>query len=573
MNTPVIFLAFANDPDQHLPLLEQERKDISSLLIPLASQQHFQFFSEPSASTEDLSQYITEFKDRVAIFHYGGHSDSTRIFLANHEAHADGVAQLLGQQDNLKLVFLNGCSNRAQVDLLFQLNIPAVIATAVNIADRSAVVFAKNFYRALSTQHTISEAFKIAAANHLMESGQAVGIYRGVQLPGGEGEQLPWGLYVREGVDEIMDWKLPQESANSVIIRGAGMRYQPGETINEKLIVRIANAIAPFSVLIKAMMEEARRRDREPSMRDLRAAVIDAFPTPIGTHLRKLVISETISTERLQRIVNVYTVASELLAYTMLAQLWDAKVENERVQIPQEQHDVLVNFITQDPGAQQERNYVAIIRAVMDVFQVNNIEPFVEEFEELQAEFYRDSKFQAAYRFLEEMKKELRSTIAADEIESFCVQAEDQLATFIEYTGFAAKYTLATIKTIELLKERHSTPRYRHNLVVLNRLTASIGILDDTLVADEFTDNNAVVLLKDETTVHPYLNLTPFVIDENALAGQNNSKIFFFRYLNDRRYHYVFADNLRDPLQATRELDEFLTTMFNSFRRQVAGRE
>jgi hypothetical protein len=50
----------------------------------------------------------------------------------------------------------------------------------------------------------------------------------------------------------------------------------------------------------------------------LRAAVVDAFPTPIGTHLRKLLLLEAAGVERLAKIVDVYAVASELLAYILL---------------------------------------------------------------------------------------------------------------------------------------------------------------------------------------------------------------------------------------------------------------
>ncbi len=69
MKLALVFLAFANDQDNHLPLLEEERKAITAELIPLASKQFFQLFTESSATTGDISRYVAEFKDRILIFH------------------------------------------------------------------------------------------------------------------------------------------------------------------------------------------------------------------------------------------------------------------------------------------------------------------------------------------------------------------------------------------------------------------------------------------------------------------------------------------------------------------------
>lgn len=572
MKPPVIFLSFANDQDEHLPLLDEERKAINSYLVPLANEQYFQLFSEPSSSIRDLSNYIAEFKDRVVIFHYGGHAGSSKILLQDQEASSDGLAHLLSLQKNLKLVFLNGCSTKKQVDLLFQLGIPAVIATNVPISDPGARKFADVFYKSMATQHSMEESFKLAAANYLMEKGEAVGIYRDLagETPS-QTEDIPWGLYVRKGAEEVLSWKLPRQSAASFIVRGAGMKYQPGETMNKTIVETVANAIAPFSYPIGAMIEEAKRRGREPKMRDLRAAVIDSFPTPIGTHLRKLLLSEEVNTDRLQKIVNVYSVAVELLGYVMLAQLWDEKFRKPDLNIPEEQLASLKHFFTLGEEELENFNYMHLIRTIGDIFNVNDIEPFVEEFVDLRLQFHQDSEFEKAYRFLEEMKKELRGTIAANEIESFCVQAEEQLCAIFSQLGFCAKYTLATIKTIELLKPRHAKPTYRHNLIVLDRVTASFGVLDDVLVSQDFSDNNSVVLLRDEEVVSPFINLSPFVIDENALSGQQNSKIFLFRRRENGNFHYWLADNLKDPLVIDDENYPEVRQQMEAFVRELFG--
>jgi hypothetical protein len=569
MKQPVIFLAFANNQDNHLALLDEERKAISTHLVPLASEQYFQLFVEPSATIADLTQYISGFKDRIVIFHYGGHADSTLILLQDQAANSNGVAQLLATQPNLQLVFLNGCSTRAQVGLLFDLGIPAVIATSVPIADPSAVTFADVFYTALADQHTLEEAFKLASANYLMASGQAASIFRGIKIHATDTDPLPWGLYVNPGKEAALQWKLPRESAGSFIVRGAGMKYQSGVTMNQKLIETIANSIAPYSFKIKAMIEDAKSKGREPKIRDLRVAVIDSFPTPIGMHLRKLLISEDISTDRLQKIVNLYQVSAQFLAYILVAQLWDEKVKNPNLVIDAEQSAIIKNFLALGAADSYVYNFITLIRTIGDILSNNHINAFVIEFNDLREKYNQDTDFQKSVLFLEEMKKELLGSVSADEIESFCVQAEDQLIKIFSQLGFSAKYTLATIKTIELMKARHANPRFRHNLVILNQLTAAIGVLDDILESDDYSDNNSVILMRDEETVQPSLNLSPFLIDENALSGQQNSKLFFFTSRENGVYSFTLIDNLKDQLAVKDDTYPYIRELLLAFEQAL----
>lgn len=569
MKLPLVFLAFANDKDDHLPLLEEERKAITAELIPLASKQYFQLFTEPSATTEDLSRYVAEFKDRILVFHYGGHADSDKIFLADQVANPGGLAQLLGLQSDLKLVFLNGCSTREQVELLFEAGVPAVIATTVPIADTAAKAFANIFYKALATQHNLEEAFKLAAADYFLKAGEAVGIYRGIGPQVEKEDRLPWGLYIQEDQESVLQWKLPIESQASIIVRGGGYSYQGSRSINQKLIETIANATMPYAEDVRSLIEEARAKQREPKIRDLRVAVIDSFPTPIGTHLRKLLLSEEISTVRLGKIINVYQVAGKILAFIMMSQLWDEVHKAKKFKWPKGALKVIQDYFDLEPDVEQRYNYIVLTKAISDSLLENKIEPFIEEFKQLQEEFYQDSNFYSAHLFLEEMKDELRSPIAADEIESFCVQAEDHLCELFKHIGFSAKYTLATIKNIDLLKSRHEDPQYRHHMVILDKITAAFGVLDETIVTPDYTDNLSVVLLKNEEEVHPYLNLSPFIIDENALLGQNNSKLFFFRFREDKTLRYILFDNLNDELLISPEKYEEVYTQFTNFLRII----
>jgi hypothetical protein len=572
MKSPVIFLAFSNDNDDHLALLDEERRVIKDHLIPLESKQYFQLHTEPSARIKDLSKYITIFKDRISIFHYAGHAGSNHIFLQEGEADSDGLANLLALQGGLKLVFLNGCSTKEQVSKLLSVGIPAVIATNVPISDPAAKDFGNTFYNAMATNHSIEEAFKISASAYQMKSGTEPAIHRGLDLePDAPEDSLPWGLYVKKEKEEVLQWKLPLESASSFIVRGANLKYQTGDSLNKKLVETIANAIIPYAETIKDLINDAKKKRREPKMRDLRVAVIDAFPTPVGTHLRKLLQSEDVNTDRLHKIVNVYSIAAQFLAYILLAQLWDEKFHNKQLDISDENRNRLKTFLSLSPDEVKAYNFINLIRTIGDIFEVNNITPFVAEFGDLREQFYAESDFRKACAFLEELKDALKATVSAEEVESFCVQAEDHLCEVFTHIGFSTKYTLMTIKRIDLIKERHKKPEYLHNLVILDKLTAAFGELDDVLFSAEFTENESVILLYDEDDVTPNLNLSPFLIDENALSGQKNSKIFFYNHQQESEVRYLLTDNLKDTIAVNEKKYKQIKEMFDRFYREVVG--
>jgi WD40 repeat protein len=109
---------------------------------------------EEKATLDRIYNVFQDHRDRIALFHFGGHADRDRLLLESafkpRPAYAEGLATLLGQQRGLKLVLLNGCSTRGQVKQLLDAGVPAVISAGGPIDDEMATEFAVAFYRALT---------------------------------------------------------------------------------------------------------------------------------------------------------------------------------------------------------------------------------------------------------------------------------------------------------------------------------------------------------------------------------------------------------------------------------------
>jgi hypothetical protein len=482
----------------------------------------------------------------------------------------------MGQQKELQLVFLNGCATRDQVDILLSSGVKSVIATSVPIDDKMAVEFAEQFYNALVNQTTLKRAFQIAKAFIMVKYGPSkpLDIYttRDINWQGKREipqEQAAWGLYWNENNPEVLDWKLPSSSQDSIIIRGITPPEKTGVQVNNHLVDTLLKEVAQHSPEVGYMLEAYIKCNRM-DMRMIRQAIIDSFPAPVGEQLRRLFANSTINVKRLRQLVITYETIIELLCFTMISQLWEAKFKNPGLVIHEDYLVEFNSFFALSADGYQTYNYVKLMEAIAGIFNENKIEYFVEELNTLGQNLLAKDEFYKAHLFMEEMKKELaEDNVKANEIESFCVQAEKHLGTILKHLAFFVKYKLTTIKRIEIIKRRHKEPKFRHNKVLLDKVTA--GIVDDVTVYNSFTDNNSVILLKDVQQVVDYLSLSPFIIDENALTGNQNSKLFFYSFQNAsaRDYYYKFIDNQEEKLIVSDEKYSLVKEQFDEFKENL----
>ena len=90
---------------------------------------------------------------------------------------------------------------------------------------------------------------------------------------------------------------------------------------------------------------------------------------------------------------------------------------------------------------------------------------------------------------------------------------------------------------------------------------------------DTFTDSNSVILLKSKKDLNEYLNLSPFIIDENALLGEKKSKLFFFSHFdkNSGTYQYKFSYNAADKLSVSDEKYPGVKSDLQNFIKLILG--
>ena len=133
---PVIFLTYANPSDDRRPGLiypPEEFRCLRDILQEAKEAELCDVVERPNVTLEEIFDVFQrwDYRNRIAIFHYCGHAIIYTLLLESRsgkaeDAHASGLAGLLGQQTGLRLVFLNGCATQQQAYGLLDAGVPAV---------------------------------------------------------------------------------------------------------------------------------------------------------------------------------------------------------------------------------------------------------------------------------------------------------------------------------------------------------------------------------------------------------------------------------------------------------------
>ncbi|MCB0547001.1 MAG: CHAT domain-containing protein [Phaeodactylibacter sp.] len=231
---PVVFLAFANEyeAERRLDNIVKEREQLESILNeayrnglcdkPVVRQ---------NVSIKTFLDVLSsdEYKNRIAIIHYGGHADGYQLLLEGLDgkrqvAKGDGLVNILAMrenQENLKLVFLNGCSTERLAKALTDRGVPIVIGTSTSIKDDAALTVATRFYTGLANGLTMAGAWadaknEVESVQEAEDTVKATEKNRGIVLPEEAADSFPWEESFRDNAAAVdfKNWNLPEISKN-----------------------------------------------------------------------------------------------------------------------------------------------------------------------------------------------------------------------------------------------------------------------------------------------------------------------------------------------------------------------
>jgi len=200
----VILLAFANDESQALNELAKELDVLRSTLrtglkkyVDAQGRRQFDIVTLAYCSVESLFDELRVYRNRIAVLHFAGHTNSALWQLNEEVLHASSIASILQLQSSLKFLFLNGCNNVKQVDTFAKAGVPAIIATSAPIEDQEARCFSSYFYK-----HLINDGLSTSLEDAFLLAKAEVG--KKVQY--GQHRTLHYKKPSKKTLDKVEDW-------------------------------------------------------------------------------------------------------------------------------------------------------------------------------------------------------------------------------------------------------------------------------------------------------------------------------------------------------------------------------
>lgn len=529
----MIYLAFANTSSNPLKSLSEEEDKILDALRPRERSGHFMIKHDSFATIEKLSKNLAEFKDHLMIFHYSGHAGDNELELDEGDAKAGGLVSFLGNCPKLKLVVLNGCSTKGQVRRLLEGGVPAVIATHAPVQDSSAKQFAISFYNALANTEDFMAAFKegISGAKFVkdgIEPRRGIKLHDDYDDPG----EL-WGLF---GEDEAVAEKLPTNHYDKT-----AEDFEPNSKLIDAL-VRGMNFLPEFQQML-----DTEESGIEVQVYQKREKILTELPKPISEPLRKLMLPsldedrdhyDRKTPERIRQMLLLHEIMISCLTYMILSELWDARMAREELSMPAQTQEAIITFMRKGFRDRNAKDYLKTAGLILDFLLDKKSSCYIQELEKLTGIFAEDHPFYQASNFLMGIKeKGDPQSFDPGEVEYFALEGETRLSLIMEQLSFLARYNIVSVIGIDVIKNR-SLPRasFVHRMVTLVERIGGLG--EEPRVLDEVMETNSVLIIRkenmngkhEESTQKPFLNLTPFVIDENAFFKEKATKtrLYFF---------------------------------------------
>jgi len=569
MEQPVIFFAFADDPNDHLPNLKEESKQLYRALQAMHDKGFIEIYRDEGIRVDGLFDDFQRFKERLAVFHFSGHAGNTQLNFDGEAAHAEGLAQLFSEyKDGLKLVFLNGCSTREQEQRLHELGIKAVIATSVKIGDKQATDFSVAFYKALSNHFTIEQAFNRACSFIKAKYGSAQeGIisYRGIDLEELEKGDLPWGLYIKKDEKEAEKWKLPAIRIEPPRKTTSGYRVNQG-------ILEILAAMEEY--VPEIFISNPRLRERKAPV-----TIRENFPWPMSAQIRMLFSNTPSMNEhgapRFKQLVEAYTATSKFLAYTLLSQLWDEVYDKREID-----REELAMLSLPEPDNYQSFDFLFLLKKCHRLLIQNKIIPFIQDVEQSIKRLEKGGESYESYRYIESKRADLIiENIDENSAKEYSRECDSILTELLTRVAFLAKFRLITIKDIKVFAPKRMANEFIHQFAELNT-TSKEDIFEEDLSMSNFANSHSILFSPrfDGTTLPKTINLSPFIIDKSTFDGAQAPAIFMFNFEKEGKLFYQSVDldinaphNDADYLEIAQDDKEFnmVWEQFNSFLKDL----
>ncbi len=548
-----ILIITANDPNDRLQNLARESKDIQ-FLLNAAPRKNYDVLLLPETTTADIVKELTVPNREVEVLHYAGHANGASLRLNDTDADAQALADKLKSLATLKLVFINGCASKGQVQYFHAAGIPFVIATQRPIEDTKAMWVANQFYQYLSLGRPMREAFEeVVKDAKFLQKGIAFANERGIMriTEGGTTDAFDWGLYVREGF-ESSNYTLPFSA--KMVADTEGVNHT---IFLDNLIYSLETVDSPHFSPIKKLATNLRRGSVANGKKI--SELLKTLSYTLGVRIRQITAEPDDKTseyyrELLYDYVFLYETLLHHTASVLIAQIWQD--EKKALQNKPADFQEILAFWRKDRLQESPQAYKDLITGLLHWLKAAGIaNPFSEEDTEGMLAYFNTPEFEQATNYFYQQKRFFEQRVRLNEDESLesCFVAQQYLATAFQALKHVTAYFMASVRGINVVNFRHVTTEYGN---VVSKLVVTEA--DPTSVfGSKMLENKSILCYKSAESdldalieVDATMNMFPFVIDRNVFTEKANSEVdlyLFTGYFADTtgklQYHFASVQN------------------------------
>lgn len=323
----------------------------------------------------------------------------------------------------------------------------------------------------------------------------------------------------------------------------------PTKPLNEHLSKVLIAAICPHNPTAIRFLERAETipnwETNAQASNKAKEILAYSFVGVIGIQLSKLFaigkedFSETTQNKFIEKCIQIAKRSLDLVVFALVSQIWESQKTTPRT-FSANQNRALQHFFDR-PFEPDIAEQVGFFQTLCVLFAEHGLPfPFL-QLQDFGLHFQPGSVFQKAIGQLQALNARLdqKSCLPAD-----CTAAEQALAEVLTALHFLAACRMASMKRIGYWQIRTAKPKFLHRYAALgidskaNVDAEKINFTSDTAPTDS-------VLLHRGDAYQESLNLSPFIIDFNALTYESGAKICFFRAraLADDSLDFTFLED------------------------------
>ena len=322
--------------------------------------------------------------------------------------------------------------------------------------------------------------------------------------------------------------------------------------INKQLVLKSFEGIIAYKPEYAELIHEYASNADDTTFRRLQHELVDLYPAILNVQIRDLFTlqGKSMGRYRLRQLGEVYRTLAHLLSAIALSNLWDVitdKIKYPHFQISSEQLNIIQQYLQSTSRLDRKIDHFQLLRTICSTFSDNNVDFYVAELLLFNQQINKSTPTYLAYQFFENdfCPQFHKGFIPDEEVSLLCQKVEQELGQLLQATAFLSNYEIIRVKDVTVNHpHRRGKPSFIHEKTLISG--REYPTVDQTPIASDFTSNNHAIFLSSSIKEERFsLNLSPFIIDQNAFKGKKHylPKIYFFSGINiEKQLHFTHVD-------------------------------